>query len=154
MTGVFNASGRLIMAAVSDKLGRSSTIIVLSLLTCIGAVLMILNVRGAIFIIAICIIAFGYGGPASINAAMTADFFGPKNSGTNYGVIMLALGFSSIMFNSISTYLLKGDVTKTYIMAAASALVPIVFMLILKKRMRRVRSEAVTLTETMSEKIE
>ena len=150
MTGVFNASGRLVMAAVSDKLGRSSTIIVLSVLTCIGAVLMILNVQGAIFIIAICVIAFGYGGPASTNAAMTADFFGPKNSGTNYGVIMLALGVSSILFNWISMYILKGDVTKTYVMAAASALFPIVLMLILKKRMRRVRSEAVTLTDTMS----
>ena len=50
---------------------------------------------------------------------------------------LLYLGFSrvhpSILFNSISTYLLKDDVTKTYIMAAVSALVPIVFMLILKK---------------------
>jgi OFA family oxalate/formate antiporter-like MFS transporter len=150
LTGVFNASGRLVMAAVSDKLGRSSTIIVLSLLTFFGAVLMIMNVQGAVFIIAICIIAFGYGGPASINAAMTADFFGLKNSGTNYGVIMLALGFSSVLFNTISTYILRGDVTKTYIMAAASALVPIGLMLIIKKRMKKVRSETVTLTETMS----
>ena len=149
LTGVFNASGRLVMAAVSDKLGRSSTIIVLSLLTCIGAVLMILNVRGAVFIIAICVIAFGYGGPASTNAAMTADFFGPKNSGTIYGVVMLALGFSSILFNSISTYILEGDITKTYIMAAAASVVPIVLMAIIKKRMKRVRNEAVTLTETM-----
>jgi OFA family oxalate/formate antiporter-like MFS transporter len=78
MTGVFNALGRLVMAAVSDKIGRVTTIIVLSVLTVIGAGLMILNVRNAGYIIAIFIIAFGYGGPASTNAAITTDFFGPK----------------------------------------------------------------------------
>jgi OFA family oxalate/formate antiporter-like MFS transporter len=102
MTGVFNALGRLVMAAVSDKIGRVTTIIVLSVLTVIGAGLMILNVRNAGYIIAIFIIAFGYGGPASTNAAITTDFFGPKNSGTNYGVAMLALGVSSVVFNTIS----------------------------------------------------
>jgi OFA family oxalate/formate antiporter-like MFS transporter len=150
LTGVFNAGGRLIMAAVSDKLGRTTTIIILSVLTFIGAVLMVTNAQGAGFIVAICIIAFGYGGPASTNAAFTADFFGLKNSGTNYGVIMLALGLSSVMFNTISAYFLQGDVTKTYIMAAASSLVPILMMVMINKRMQKIRYEAVSLAETLS----
>jgi OFA family oxalate/formate antiporter-like MFS transporter len=150
LTGIFNAAGRLIMAAVSDKIGRVSTIIILSVLTFIGAILMILNVPVAGFIIAICIIAFGYGGPASTNAALVTDFFGPKNSGTNYGVVMLALGFSSVLFNTISSYFLNGDITKTYIMAAASAIVPIIMMIIINSRMKKVRTEAVSLSETLS----
>lgn len=148
LTGVFNAGGRLIMAAVSDKLGRTTTIIILSVLTFIGAVFMILNAQGAGFVLAICIIAFGYGGPASINAAFTTDFFGPKNSGTNYGVIMLALGFSSLLFNTISAYFLQGDVTRTYIMAAASALVPVLLMFLVKSRVKKIRDEAVTLVKS------
>ncbi len=149
LTGFFNAAGRLVMATVSDKLGRVSTIIILSVLTFVGAILMILNVPGAGFIVAISIIAFGYGGPASTNAALVTDFFGPKNSGTNYGVIMLALGFSSVLFNTISSYFLKGDVTKTYIMAAASAIVPIIMMIIINARMKKVKGEAVSLSETL-----
>ncbi len=136
------------MAAVSDKLGRTTTIIILSVLTFIGAVFMILNAQGAGFVLAICIIAFGYGGPASINAAFTTDFFGPKNSGTNYGVIMLALGFSSLLFNTISAYFLQGDVTRTYIMAAASALVPVLLMFLVKSRVKKIRDEAVTLVKS------
>lgn len=147
LTGVFNAGGRLIMAAVSDKIGRTTTIIILSVLTFIGAVFMILNAQGAGFILAICIIAFGYGGPASINAAFTTDFFGPKNSGTNYGVIMLALGISSLMFNAISSYFLQGDVTKTYIMAAASAVIPVLTMILIKLRVKKIRNESVTLAQ-------
>jgi OFA family oxalate/formate antiporter-like MFS transporter len=150
LTGVFNAAGRLIMAAVSDKLGRLLTIIILSVMTFIGAILMILNAPGTGFVIAICIIAFGYGGPASTNAALTADFFGPKNSGTNYGVIMLALGFSSVLFNSISSYFLHCDVTKTYIMAAVTAIVPVIMIIIINARMKKVKGEAVSLSETLS----
>jgi OFA family oxalate/formate antiporter-like MFS transporter len=144
LTGIFNAAGRLIMATLSDKLGRITTIVALSALTFIGAVLMILNFQGAGFI------AFGYGGPASTNAAFTTDFFGLKNSGTNYGVIMLALGFSSVLFNTVSAYILKGDVTSTYIMAAASTVVPVIMMLLINGRLRIIRGEAVPLTETQA----
>jgi OFA family oxalate/formate antiporter-like MFS transporter len=143
LTGIFNAGGRLIMAAVSDKLGRTATIIVLSVLTFLGAVLVVLNVQGAGFIIAICIIAFGYGGPASINAALTTDFFGAKYSGTNYGVAMLALGVSSVLFNTISAQFLKGDVIKTYIMAAISAVIPIVTMLLINSRLKKQNAEKI-----------
>ncbi len=140
VTGIFNAGGRLIMATLSDKIGRTTTIIVLSVLTFIGAGLIMLGVQGAGFIVAICVIAFGYGGPASTNAAFTTDFFGAKNSGTNYGVIMLALGFSSILFNAISTNILQGDVTKTYTMAAASAVIPIIMMIIINGYVKKQRS--------------
>jgi OFA family oxalate/formate antiporter-like MFS transporter len=131
-TGIANALGRLIMATLSDKLGRTSTIIVLSLITLVGAILMIF-VGGWAYALTVAIIAFGYGGPASVNAAITTDFFGPKNSGTNYGVVMLALGFSSIIFNAISSTFLKGNVTPTYIMAAVTAIIPIFMMLIINK---------------------
>lgn len=140
ITGIFNAGGRLIMATVSDKLGRTNTIIVLSVLTLIGAGLMISGVTGIGFAIAICIIAFGYGGPASTNAAFTTDFFGPKYSGTNYGVAMLALGFSSIIFNTISTQFLKGDFTKTYIMAAITTVIPIILMLLVKMSLKKLQA--------------
>lgn len=143
VTGIFNAGGRLIMATVSDKLGRTTTIIILSVLTCIGAGLMIAGVTGFGFAIAICIIAFGYGGPASTNAAFTTDFFGPKNSGTNYGVAMLALGFSSILFNTISTQLLKDNFQATFVMAAISAVIPIILMVIINREQKKMQSTAV-----------
>ena len=151
ITGIFNAGGRLIMSTLSDKIGRTTTIIVLSAMTFIGAVLIMLNVQGAGFIVAICIIAFGYGGPASTNAAFTTDFFGAKNSGTNYGVIMLALGFSSVIFNTISTHLLQGDVTKTYMMAAASAIIPIIMMLIINRYMKKSTPVALQSLKTKTE---
>ena len=81
-TGIPNAAGRLIMAAISDRLGRTLTLSILSLLTLAGALLMTF-VGGYAYIVVVALIAFAYGGPSAINAAMSTDFFGARNSGTN-----------------------------------------------------------------------
>ncbi len=132
MTGIPNAAGRLIMATVSDKIGRTATINVLSIMTLIGAILMCF-VTGYVYFAVIALIAFAYGGPSATNAALSTDFFGPKNSGTNYGVIMLALGFSSVFFNWVSNTFLGGAVIPTFIMAAITAVIPIALMVVVKK---------------------
>lgn len=123
-TGVANTAGRLVMAVISDKIGRTATLIILSLTTLTGA-LMMTFVDGIAYIVVVALIAFSYGGPAAINAALCTDFFGSKYSGTNFGVIVLAMGFSSIVFNAISAHILGGAVVPTFLMAAVTALVPI-----------------------------
>ena len=50
----------------------------------------------------------------------------------NYGVAMLALGFSSIFFNFVSKSILHAtvaNVTSTFIMGAVTAVIPILLML-------------------------
>lgn len=126
-TGIPNAAGRLIMASLSDKLGRRGCICLLSAMTALAALSMIF-VKGAGYILAVCVIAFAYGGPSSVNAAMTTDYFGPRYSGTNYGVIMLALGASSLFFNCLSATVFQGSITLSFVAAAVSAVIPMVLM--------------------------
>lgn len=129
-TGVTNAAGRLIMATLSDKLGRTNTMYILCGITLLGAILMTF-VTGYGYFATIAIIAFAYGGPSALNAALCTDLFGPKNSGTNYGVAMLALGLSSIFFNFLSANVLHAtidNVTSTFIMGAVTAVIPVVLM--------------------------
>ena len=132
-TGIPNAAGRLLMATVSDKIGRTTTMIILCIMTLIGAVCMIF-IGGVGYVVTVAVIAFAYGGPSALNAAMSTDYFGSEHSGTNYGVIMMALGLSSVVFNWVSGNLLHGDVTLTFIMAAVTAVVPIFLMLVLNRR--------------------
>lgn len=134
-TGIASAAGRLLMAALSDKLGRRRSICILSLMTVLASVAMIL-VTGKAYFAAVSLLAFAYGGPSSVNAAITADAFGPRHSGSIYGVILLALGASSMFFNLVSSRLLNGDVTATFIMAAVSALVPLLMMFLLGREGR------------------
>lgn len=127
LTGVASAAGRLLMAAASDKLGRSKSICLLAGLT-VAASLAMMAVEGGAYVAAVMLLAFAYGGPSSVNAAITTDYFGPKNSGSIYGVILLALGASSLVFNTVSARFLGGEVGPTFLMAAFSAVVPLVLM--------------------------
>jgi OFA family oxalate/formate antiporter-like MFS transporter len=138
-TGIPNAAGRLIMATLSDKIGRIPSILILCAMTFVGAILMTF-VTGIPYIIVVAIIAFAYGGPSAINAAMTTDFFGSKNSGTNYGVAMLALGFSSIFFNAISANILKSNPVPTFIMGAVTAVIPVFLMAVIAKYQKKMKN--------------
>lgn len=141
-TGITNAAGRLIMATLSDKIGRSNTMHVLCIITLVGALLMTF-IGGYGYFVTIALIAFAYGGPSALNAALCTDLFGPKNSGTNYGVAMLALGFSSIFFNFVSGSLLHAtveNVTSTFIMGAVTAVIPIFLMIYINNYLKKRKS--------------
>ena len=145
-TGITNAAGRLIMASLSDKIGRANTMYVLCGITLVGALLMTF-ITGYGYFATIAIIAFAYGGPSALNAALCTDLFGPKNSGTNYGVAMLALGLSSIVFNFISNNILGASVdvaagtavgiTSTFIMGAVTAVIPVFLMLYINNYLKK-----------------
>jgi len=145
-TGITNAAGRLIMASLSDKIGRTNTMYVLCGLTLLGAILMTF-IGGIGYFVTIAIIAFAYGGPSALNAALSTDLFGPKNSGTNYGVAMLALGFSSIFFNWVSATFLHASVdvasmtavgiNSTFIMGAVTAIIPVFLMMYINSYLKK-----------------
>ena len=134
LTGVFNAAGRFGMSALSDKLGRMETNVLLCCVTIVCALLLMFVGKGA-YIVVVLITAFAFGGPSAINPATTTDFFGAKYSGTNYGVAMLSLGFSSILFNALSNAMVKstGKYYLTFIMGAVTAAITIVLQLMMKK---------------------
>ena len=150
-TGITNAAGRLIMASLSDKLGRSNTMYVLCAITLLGAILMTF-ITGYGYFVTIALIAFAYGGPSALNAALCTDLFGPKNSGTNYGVAMLALGFSSIFFNFIANSIIKASVNveaatavgimPTFIMGAITAVIPVFLMLYINNYLKKRSAKA------------
>lgn len=131
-TGIANAAGRLIMASISDKTGRIFTYILLCYITIASGILLIFSGNGFLFGV-ILMTAFAYGGPAAISPAATTDFFGPRFSGSNYGIIMLGLGLSSVVFNVISNALYKasGSYTMTFITGAASTALSMVIYIII-----------------------
>ena len=145
-TGVTNAAGRLIMASLSDRIGRTNAMYVLCGLTMLGALLLTF-IGGMGYFAAIAIVAFAYGGPSALNAALSTDLFGPKNSGTNYGVAMLALGFSSIFFNLISGKVLHAvvdvpsgaaaGIAATFIMGAVTAVIPVFLMMYINSYLKK-----------------
>ena len=140
LTGITNAAGRLLMSSLSDKLGRVTTLTLLCAMTLISSVLLIF-VGGPVYLVVVLAAAFAFGAQAAISPATSTDFFGPKYSATNYGIIMLSLGLSSITFNAISNalYSASGNYTSTFIMGAITALLAAVaFILIDRLNKKRI----------------
>lgn len=138
LTGITNAAGRLVMSSLSDKLGRVTTLTILCAMTLASALLLIF-VGGPIYLVVVLVAAFAFGAQAAISPATSTDFFGPKYSATNYGVIMLSLGLSSVTFNAASNalYSASGNYTSTFVMGAATALLAAVAFLLIDRLNRK-----------------
>ena len=100
MTGIASASGRLIVPLLGDKIGRERAILTILALTVLGTAALIFA-KGALFVAAIAFISFCYGGSSGIYPVVTADHFGIKNIGSNYGTVMVGFMLSSLCFPMI-----------------------------------------------------
>ncbi len=97
---IFNGLGRIAWGSISDRLGRRPTIILMSALQ---GVTMLMTYHVFIsfgmvygFIFAAALIGFNYGGAFALFPAITADYFGNKNVGSNYGWMFTAYGVAGL----------------------------------------------------------
>ncbi len=93
--GFINASGRVGTGSYSDRLGRVNAYGLNGLLAvaCLVATPAVIEARNVPLLFVVVGVAFWqYGGGLSLLPALTADFFGAKNLGTNYGFVFLGWG--------------------------------------------------------------
>ncbi len=94
---ILNGLGRIIWGTISDKIGRKLAIFLMCLLQ--GIVMLFLFKLGATvagLIFAAAFIGFNFGGNFALFPAATADFFGNKTVGKNYGLVFFAYGIAGI----------------------------------------------------------
>jgi MFS family permease len=104
---VGNASGRIIAGSLSDRIGRTLT---LSLMLGFQAVLMFMAIpvvtaehSSALLIVLIAtFIGFNYGTNLALFPAITKDYWGLKNFGANYGMLMTAWGLGGFVLGRAS----------------------------------------------------
>jgi len=110
ITGIANALGRLGTPLLSDKIGREKAAFTVIAVTMICAIALCFA-QGILFICTVAIIAFCYGGYSGIYPVITADYFGIKNVGSNYGAVMMGFAISALVFpmiiSKIDNYTLK-----------------------------------------------
>ena len=93
--GLINALGRVGTGLYSDKIGRANAYALNCIVSAVCLFLMPQIVAaGSIFLLflAVGIAYWQYGGGLSLMPSFTADFFGPKNLGMNYGLVFLGWG--------------------------------------------------------------
>jgi OFA family oxalate/formate antiporter-like MFS transporter len=93
-----NGLGRIIWGMLSDKLGRKTSIIIM---TATQGVMVILFTYMAgtevLLYIGAALIGFNFGGNFALFPTITADTFGAKNVGQNYPFVFLAYGVGGIL---------------------------------------------------------
>ncbi len=102
---ILNGLGRIVWGMVSDYIGRRLSIILMTLLQ--GIIMLAFFYLGGTamgLIIAAGIIGFNFGGNFALFPAITADFFGNKTVGRNYGLIFFAYGIAGILGPQIAGY--------------------------------------------------
>jgi OFA family oxalate/formate antiporter-like MFS transporter len=98
--GVVNAVGRVGTGFYSDRIGRTNAYALNGALAAVCLFLtptVIESKNVAILFLVFGVAYWQYGGGLSLLPAMTADFYGPKNMGTNYGLVFLGWGLAFLV---------------------------------------------------------
>ena len=93
--GFVNAAGRVGTGMYSDRIGRANAYVVNGVVsaTCLLATPWIMQSGSvALLFLAVGVAYWQYGGGLALLPAFTADYFGAKNLGLNYGLVFLGWG--------------------------------------------------------------
>jgi OFA family oxalate/formate antiporter-like MFS transporter len=139
IAGLANSAGRLAIPLLGEKIGRRGAVLTILLITALGTASLCV-IEGWLFVIVIALIAFCYGGSSGIFPLVTADHFGLKNIGANYGVVMVGFMSSVLLFPQIirqlDTVTGEGNAVK-YIALAVVAAIGALLTLVLILRNRK-----------------
>jgi OFA family oxalate/formate antiporter-like MFS transporter len=90
---IFNGAGRLTWGSVSDRFGRKAAVLCMSAVSVVACLGFLRLASGFWNLLAgLCLVAFSYGGYLALMPSFTADYYGPKHVGANYGLVFSAWG--------------------------------------------------------------
>ncbi|HXI32369.1 MAG TPA: OFA family MFS transporter [Vicinamibacterales bacterium] len=128
-----SASGRVLSGWLSDHLGRLNTIRTLLVVSaCAMPALFLFRENVVTFYLFLGLVYYCYGTQLSVYASTSADFYGTKNVGFNYGLLLLAWGAAAVFGPSLggAVYVATGEYRWAFFVGAAmsvAALVTLVF---------------------------
>jgi len=135
--GLINALGRVGTGMYSDKIGRSNAYAINCLASALALFLLsTIIASGNVFLLflAVGIAYWQYGGGLALMPAYTADFFGPKNLGMNYGLVFLGWGLGFFMTRLAGTIRdMTGTLTWAFILSAIVMIISVVVALSTKR---------------------
>lgn len=131
---IFNSGGRVAAGILSDKIGGVRTLLLAFLLQGGNMVLFATFDSEFTLIIGTATAAVGYGTLLAVFPSITAEFYGLKNYGTNYGVLYTSWGIGGAIGAAVVGYSMThgGGYNLAYTISAAMMAVCILLALITK----------------------
>jgi len=117
---IMNSAGRVLGGLMSDKIGRVKALYVVLVLQMLNLAVFRFYTNLPLLLVGITAVGFCFGTLLSVFPAMTADQYGLKNFGINYGILFLAWGVSGVIAPVIADYFygINGNFYNAYIICA------------------------------------
>jgi OFA family oxalate/formate antiporter-like MFS transporter len=128
VTAAGNAGGRILSGWLSDALGRVTTLRVMVLASAAAMpALFAWRTEAVLFFVLVACVYWCYGTQLSVFASATADLYGTRDLGLNYGVLFTAWGAAGIFGPMIGGRVFDSFGDYRYAFYAASALAVVAF---------------------------
>lgn len=111
----FNFFGRISWGVISDRIGRKVSLFIVFSIQLLTYIAFPFLTSPLSMILGIIFIGFTFGGMLTLFPAITADFYGMKNFGLNYGIVFTAWGIGGVLGPLLGG--MVRDITGTYILS-------------------------------------
>lgn len=138
-----NTGGRVFWGWVSDQIGRYNALMAMFALLSLTLCALSFVSTFYPFVFVIIVIGLCFGGVSGTFPSMTADVFGTKNLGMNYGVISTGYGVGAFIGPRLAGYFKQtnqGDYTQAFFIAAAMAVAGVVLTVIVQIQTKKARA--------------
>lgn len=132
---VFNALGRIFWGRISDTIGRTRALFLMFLINALAIFgYFLIPATPFIFWVGIALVGSSFGGYLAIYPAVTADFYGTKNSGINYGLVFTAYGVGGLLSNIFAPRMkeLTGNYNAAFLITALLCVVAGIIIITVK----------------------
>ena len=134
-SAVGNAGGRILSGWLSDALGRLTTLRTMVLLSAVAMpALYAWRTELVPFFALVIVVYWCYGTQLSVFASTTADFYGTRNLGLNYGVLFTAWGVAGVLGPMIAAQVHDASGNYRYAFYAAAGLALVAFASLMSAR--------------------
>lgn len=116
----FNTLGRVLAGFVSDRIGRTRTMLLAFVLQAVNMLLFAQYASPAAILFGAAFTGLCYGTIFTLMPAATADFYGIKNLGVNYGLVFTGFGVAGVLGSRYGGMIsdLFGSYSKAYTICA------------------------------------
>jgi OFA family oxalate/formate antiporter-like MFS transporter len=97
MLAIFNTIGRVVSGFLSDRIGRTQTMVLAFMLQAVNMFAFAHYTTPALLVFGSAFTGLCYGTIYTLMPAATADFYGVRNLGVNYGLVFTAFGVAGVL---------------------------------------------------------
>ncbi len=131
---IFNGGGRIFWGAISDKIGRMPAFLAMLGIQGVCFLLLPHTTNKALFFVLGALIYLCYGGGFGTMPATAGDFYGLKNAGAIYGLMIIGWSIGGVAGPQIAAELVEGgNYTRAFTTIGIIALAAMVLPLITKR---------------------